>query len=102
MSFRISAAIRPPARRRGSNHFARYQEWLASLGEAAIKPMVPYKGTRTLAPDGSVAEGSSTGMTGHTIVRAETIEQAIEYAKTCPFLEINGTSEVAEIIQMPG
>ena len=81
-------------------NFAKYQEWLSSLGEAALKPMVPFKNTHTVNPAGSAAEGSSVSMTGHTIIQAESIERAIEYAKSCPFLEINGSLEVAELVQM--
>jgi len=84
----------------GQKNFAKYQAWLSSLGEAVLKPMVPFKNTHTVNPDGSVAEGSSVSMTGHTIIQAESIERAIEYAKSCPFLEINGSLEVAELVQM--
>ena len=90
----------PSSPEEGKKNYARYQEWLGSLAEAAIKPMVPFKNTHTVNPDGEVAEGSSVSMTGHTIVQAESIEQAIEYAKSCPFLEINGSLEVAEIVQI--
>ena len=91
----------PPASPEASQkNYAKYQEWLGSLGDAAIKPMVPFKNSHTVNPDGSVVEGSSVGMTGNTIVQAESIEQAIAYAKACPFLEINGTLEVAEIVEM--
>ena len=90
----------PSSPEEGKKHFARYQEWLGSLGEAAVKPMVPFKNSHTVRPDGSVSEGSSVAMTGHTIVQAESIEVAIEYAKSCPFLEINGSLEVAELVQM--
>jgi len=90
----------PSSPEEGKNHFAQYQEWLGSLGDAAIKPMVPFKNTHTVNPDGEVVEGSSVSMTGHTIVQAESIEQAIGYAKSCPFLEINGSLEVAEIVPM--
>jgi hypothetical protein len=68
--------------------------------DAAVKPMVPFKNTHTISPDGTVAAGSSVAMTGHTIVQAESIEQALDYAKSWPFLAINGSLEVAEIVQM--
>lgn len=90
----------PASPEEGQKHFARYQQWLGSLGDAALKPMVPFKDTHTVNPDGSVTEGSLVSMTGHTIVQAESIEQSIEYAKSCPFLEINGSLEVAELVQM--
>ena len=90
----------PSTPEEGQEHFARYQEWLGSLGEAAVKPMVPFKNTHTVTPDGTVTEGSSVSMTGHTVIQAESIEQAIEHAKSCPFLNINGSLEVAELVQM--
>ena len=85
----------------GKKHFAKYQQWLESLGESAIEPMVPFKNIHTISPDGSECSGSSVAMTGHTIIQAKSIEEAILMAKTCPFLETNGTLEVAELMQMP-
>ena len=90
----------PSSPEAGKAHFSEYQKWLASLGEAVIKPMVPFKNTHTVSAEGSVTEGSTVAMSGHTIVQAETIEQALEYAKSCPFLKINGTLEVAEMVEM--
>jgi len=90
----------PSSPEEGQKHFSKYQEWLGSLGDAAIRPMVPFKNSHTINPDGSVAEGSSVAMTGHTIVQAESIEKAIDFAKSCPFLDINGSLEVAELVQM--
>lgn len=90
----------PSSPEEGQRNFGKYQEWLGSLGEAVIKPMVPFKNSHTVKPDGTVVEGSSVSMTGHTILQAESIERAIEYVKYCPFLDINGSLEVAEIVQM--
>jgi uncharacterized protein (DUF2164 family) len=86
----------------GKKHFAKYQEWLSSLGSSAISPMNPIKNTSTVNPDGSVNAGSTTAMSGYTIVEAESIEAAISIAKACPFLDINGSLEVSELIKMPG
>jgi hypothetical protein len=41
-------------------------------------------------------------MSGFTIIESETIEKALEVAKACPFLEIGGSLEVSELMQMPG
>ncbi len=84
----------------GQKHFEAYQKWLGSLGDAVIKAMVPFQNVHTVHPDGSVSEGSSTAMSGHTIVQAESISQALAYSKSCPFLAINGSLEVAEIVPM--
>ena len=86
----------------GKQHFAKYQEWLTSLGEAAVSPMNPFRNSRTVNSDGSVTTGSTTTMSGYTVIEAESMEKALEMAKACPFLEINGTLEVSELVQMPG
>ncbi len=90
----------PETKEEGLKHFAKYQEWLKSLGDAVIKPMVPFSNVRTINPDSTIIENSVVGMSGHTVIQAETIEQAVEYTKDCPFLAINGTLEVAEIIKV--
>lgn len=88
---------KPASAEEGKRHFAQYQQWLTSLGDAVIKPMVPYRNSHTVSSDG-VSAGSQVDMTGHTIVQAESIEQAIEIAKSCPFLAINGRLNIAEMV----
>ena len=39
-------------------------------------------------------------MSGFTIIEAESIESALSMAKSCPFLEIGGSLEVSELIEM--
>ncbi|MCW8886751.1 MAG: YciI family protein [Motiliproteus sp.] len=91
----------PATPEEGKQHFAKYMEWLGSLGDAAVSPANPLKGTRTVQPDGGVAHGSVTGMSGFTVVEVKSIDAAIEIAKACPFLEIGGSLEVSEMIDMP-
>ena len=93
----------PPATpEEGQQHFAKYKEWLASLGSAAVSPMNPIKNTNTINPDGAVSAGSQTAMSGYTIIEAESQEAALAIAKRCPFLDIGGSLEVAELINMNG
>jgi hypothetical protein len=92
----------PSSPEEGKQHFAKYKEWLSSLGDSAVSPANPFKDTRTVNPDGTVTTGSTTSMSGYTIIETESIEAALEIAKACPFLDINGSLEVSELIQMPG
>ncbi len=84
----------------GKQHFAKYKQWLASLGDAAVSPANPLKNTSTVHPDGSVTSGGKTSMSGYTIIKADSSEAALTVAKACPFLEIGGTLEVSELMQM--
>ena len=91
----------PSTPEEGKQHFAKYQEWLSSLGASAVSPMNPLKNTSTVNPDGTVTGGSKTTMSGYTIIEAESMDAALETAKDCPFLDINGSLEVSELVQMP-
>ena len=81
-------------------NYAKYKEWLASLGDSAVSPANPFKNTGTVNPDGSVTAGSSTAMSGYTIINVDSMEKALEIARACPFLEIGGSLEVSELVQM--
>ena len=85
----------------GKEHFAKCQQWLASLANTVIKPMVPYGHSHIIAPDGTATPGSAASLSGHTVIRAESIEAAVEIARSCPFLETNGSLEVAELVEIP-
>jgi hypothetical protein len=40
-------------------------------------------------------------MSGYTIIQADSMDAALSIAKACPFLEIGGSLEVSELIEMP-
>ncbi len=92
----------PSTPEEGQQHFANYKEWLSSLGDSVVSPANPFKDTNTINPDGTVTSGSTTSMSGYTIIEADSMESALKMAKTCPFLDIGGSLEVSELIQMPG
>ena len=93
---------KPSSPEEGKRHFAKYKEWLFSLGDAAVSPMNPFKNTSTVNSDGTVTAGSTTSMSGYTIIEADSMEAALEMAKACPFLDIVGSLEVSELVEMPG
>jgi len=92
----------PSSPEEGQQHFARYMEWLSSLGDSAVSPANPLKDTSTVNSDGSVTTGGTSTMSGYTIVEADSIEAALSMAKACPFLDIGGSLEVSELVEMPG
>ena len=92
----------PSSPQEGKQHMAKYREWLSSLGDSAVSPANPFKNTSTVNSDGTVTTGSTTSMSGYTIIEADSMEAALSIAKACPFLDIGGSLEVSELIQMPG
>jgi hypothetical protein len=92
----------PSSPEEGKKHFVKYKDWLTSLGDSAVSPANPLKDTSTVNPDGTITVGSSTSMSGFTIIEAASMESALLIAKKCPFLDIGGSLEVSELMQMTG
>ena len=84
----------------GKKHFEKYQAWLSALGDAVVSPAIPFKDTHTVHSDGKIEQGTTTLMSGMSILKLESMQAALEAANSCPFLEINGTLEVSEMIEM--
>ena len=91
----------PSSPEEGKQHFAKYKEWLSSLGDSAVSPANPLKNTSTVNADGTVTSGSTTSMPGYTIIEADSMETALDIARACPFLEIGGSLEISELKQCP-
>lgn len=86
----------------GQKHLEKYQQWLISLGDAVISPAIPFKDTHTVQADGTATRGNISAMSGLSIMRMSSMQEAIAAAQSCPFLEINGTLEISEMIEMSG
>lgn len=91
----------PSSPEEANNHFKKYMEWLTSLGDSVVIPTIPLKDTNTVSPDGTIREGGSSSMSGFSIIKADSIEAALSIAQDCPFLEIGGSLEVSEMMEMP-
>jgi hypothetical protein len=90
----------PTSPEEGQKHFQKYQQWLHSLGDAVLSPAIPFKDTHTVQPDGSTSPGSMSAMSGMSIIKMNSMEEALAAAQACPFLEIKGALEVSEMIEM--
>jgi len=90
----------PSSQEEAKMHFTKYMEWLSSLGDSVVSPTIPLKDTHTVSPDGTVREGGSSAMSGFSIIKAASMEAALSIAQACPFLEIGGSLEVSELMQM--
>jgi len=94
---------KPETPEQGQQQMGKWKAWVENLGAAAVNPGTPLSSIRIVGPDGSVAEGSGDDtFHGFTVVEAESLDAAIAMAQACPYLEIGGSLEVAEMMQMPG
>ena len=80
----------------------KYMQWLADLGERAISPANPIKDTHLVTREHAPEKSSRSMMSGFSIIEVESMAQALDIADSCPFLDIGGSIEVSQIINMTG
>ena len=90
----------PQTPEEGAKHRARWMAWVEGLGDAVVNPGTPLSGTRSVTTAG--VEDSASTMSGFSIVEADNMDDALDMARSCPFLEIDGTIDVSEAMQMGG
>lgn len=91
---------KPGSPEEGAEHMAKFKAWIGSLGAAAVNPGTPLGKSRIVTPAGVEDDGGSNPMLGFSIVKADNIDAALEVAKECPTLDLGGTLEVAELMEM--
>lgn len=84
----------------GAEHMVKWQAWSAGLGDAVVDPGMPVGPSKTVHADGVTDDGGPNPLSGITIIQGETVEDVLEMAKTCPHVDIGGTIEVAEAMDM--
>jgi hypothetical protein len=80
--------------------YAQWGEWFGELGSAVVDGGAATGTAKTVGPGGSVSNGGSRGMSGYSIVSADSLDSAVELAKGCPVLGIGGAVDVYEAITM--
>ncbi len=89
----------PESPEEGAKHMEKYQAWVVGLGNAVVTPDTPLGNSKTVSSDGVSDDGGSNPLLGFSIVKADSMDAALEMAKACPFL-VMGTIEVAEVKEM--
>jgi hypothetical protein len=68
--------------------------------ECSVDSGAPFGIAKTVGTGGSVSDGGSRGVTGYSIVAADSLDAAVGFAKGCPVLEVGGAVDVYEALAM--
>ncbi len=89
---------------------AMMKKWMDWIGSIAAQNKLTDRGNRlggegkVLRPDNVVTDGPYTEIKellgGYTVVKAESLDEAVSLAKGCPILAVGGNIEVRPIDQM--
>ncbi len=75
----------------------KWKAWIQSLGDKVVNPGTPLPVSKIVTSSGVEED---TNLNGFAVVKAESIEAAIEIAKSDPFLQNGGTIRVSEMMEM--
>ena len=79
--------------------YAAWGQWFATLGDAVVEGGAPFGPSTAVRADGST--GSTTaGLSGYSVIQADSLELAAKLAGGCPVLDNGGAVEVYESIPM--
>ncbi|MFN0027069.1 MAG: YciI family protein [Acidimicrobiales bacterium] len=76
--------------------------WFGELGAAVVDGGAPFGPSVSIGGGGAVGPVSGDGLTGYSILQADSLAAAQELAKGCPVLTAGGRVEVYETIDMEG
>lgn len=79
---------------------AAWGAWFGELGSAIVDPGNPFAGSASVSDGGSVGDGAGSGLTGYSVMKADSLPAATELAKGCPVLNRGGSVDVYETLEV--
>ncbi len=98
--FAYHGGKRPESREEGAKHMVNWKSWVGGLGDAVVNPGTYLGMSKTVSSGGVSDDGGPNPRLGFSIVKADSMDAALEMAKACPHLGLGGTLEVAEVMEM--
>jgi hypothetical protein len=93
--FTYTGGMSPSTPEEGQKVMAAWTAWFQGIGAGVVDMGNPTGPTRTVSPDGAVAD--SDGPTGYSIIRADSLDAAVAIAQGCPVRHGGGSVLVSEI-----
>ena len=73
-----------------------WMNWFGSLGDSVVDGGAPFGPSGSVAGDGATSDGAASGLTGYSILSADSLASAQAKAKGCPVLSSGGSIEIYE------
>ncbi len=73
---------------------AAWMSWMGGLGEALLDGGAPFAGSTALSSSGR--GDASSGLTGYSVLQADSLDDAASKSQGCPHIKAGGTIEIFE------
>jgi hypothetical protein len=79
---------------------AAWGAWFGQLGGAVVDAGNPFAGSSSVGSDGAVSDGAGSGLSGYSVLQADSLAAAAELAKGSPVLAAGGSVDVYETLSV--
>ena len=80
---------------------AAWGAWFGELGAAVVEPGAPFSTSASLsAADAAPTDGGASGLTGYTVISADSMAAATDLSRGCPIFASGGSIDVYQAIEM--
>jgi hypothetical protein len=77
-----------------------WMNWFGGLGDAVVDAGAPFAVSSAIASDHGVTQPGRAGLTGYSIITADSLDDACAKAQGCPVLDSAGSIDVYESAPM--
>lgn len=90
----------PSSREEGMEQMGKWKAWVESLGDKVVNPGTPLLDTKVITSNDIEDDNDPDSLKGFAVIKAESMDDAVEIAKTDPFLGNGGTIRVSQMMEM--
>jgi hypothetical protein len=92
----------PASEEEGQAVIKAWTAWFMQLGPAIVDPGNPIgPNAKTLTSDGGASDGApGEPASGYSVIKADSFDEAVDLARTCPHLQAGGTVTVYETLEV--
>jgi hypothetical protein len=99
-AYKGGAGSAAPSEEARNAAMAAWGQWFGTLGAAVVDGGNPFGPSKSVSAGGAVKDGASSSLSGYSVVKADSLDAAVQMAKGCPVLKNGGSVEVYETIKM--
>ena len=90
----------PGSQEEGMAQMEKWKAWIKGLGESIVNPGTPLPVSKIVTSSRVEDDHDPNSMKGFAVVKAQSMEAAVQIAQSDPFLESGGTIRVSQMMEM--
>ena len=91
----------PASQEEGMTQMKKWKTWVEGLGDSIVNPGTPLPNSKIVTSSRVEDDNDPNSMKGFAVIKAASMEAAVNIAQSDPFLENGGTIRISQMMEMP-